>query len=283
MNNNSNRLKNAITQNWLRGNTNVYRIYNPNHTNSKLVNKNSLFKYIESNRVKTLKRLDELVTRVNATLGEVNRYAEVPYGAGRRIPNLLYRNSVNGPKMNNYMKKTHSLNNYVFTKYNEHRGRVTVRNPIYGVNLKLKNIEPNKLTVANKREARKRKRNENKNMAAQRENVMRRVRENAAVRERARRQQNARAGPPDFMWYLPRAGRFWFPPGRIMRLHNVGPVTNLSNLYPGPPHIYPEGFGRYDKVQIVNMSHEFLTMRTQLMRRLYFQLEPMVLYIRHQT
>ena len=237
MSNNNNRLKNAMTLNWLKGNENVYRIYNPNHSRSQLVNRNTLLKYVESNRVQTLRQLHRLVTRVNADLGKINRYSEVIQSGARRGPNVTYSNLVNLPAFqspNVYYQNTRPLNNYVFNKFGNERGRLPVRNPIYGGNLKLKNIKANKLSATNRRQLRKRKRNEERNAAAERENMMRRARANAAQRANQRRQQNTRAARLTHLWYVPELGIFNSNGQHYGTINNIrnGVTINNRNYIP---------------------------------------------------
>ena len=213
---NNNRLKNGITGNWLKGNTNVYRVFNPNHSMSYLTNKNSLFKVVESNRVRTLKNLNALVTRLNrnATTGVLRGpfrwYREFNAGEGRRGPDILYntanKNRINGQHGAGSLNKiATSLGNYNFNKYG-HNKRVKVRDPVYGKNLKLRNVKPNKLNDPNKRTLRKRKYSNSRSEAAELEAMMKRARENAAERARLARQQNTRvaAHVPNYLWYDPR-------------------------------------------------------------------------------
>lgn len=200
--NNNNRLKNALTQNWLRGNKNVYRIWNPSHTQSVLTNRNSLYKFIESNRVPYLQQLHRLITRVNQQLGQINRYMELPHGTGNRFPNAFFKTSRNASAMTNFYRRTRPLNNYVFTRKGINQ-RDTIRNPIYGGPLMLKNITANNLSVANQRNVRQKRRNETRANAARVSNMMRRVRNNAAAREAQRVAQNTRARQhhPVNIWY----------------------------------------------------------------------------------
>jgi hypothetical protein len=65
--------------------------------------------------------------------------------------------------MFNAFPKRTAISNYVIRKWNEDYGRVNVRDPIYGVPLKLKQISINKLTANNLRGARTEKRQNVKN------------------------------------------------------------------------------------------------------------------------
>ena len=55
------------------------------------------------------------------------------------------------------------IKNYIVQKWNEHRGMVPVRDPLYGIPLNLKRISLNKLTNSNLRSARTEKRQNTKN------------------------------------------------------------------------------------------------------------------------
>ena len=260
MSNNNNKLKNSLTQNWLRGNTNVYRIYNPNHTSSQLVNKNSLFKYVQSNRVPYLQKLNQLVSRVNATLGQLNRFSELVYHGGQRGMNLLYSNARNMPAFVNqatYYGETRPLNNYVFNKFIENQGRSKIRNPIYGGNLKLKNIKPNKLSISNQRQIRKRRRNDQKNEAAQRQNMLRRARLNAEERERSRRQQNVRAAAhqPNHLWYIPSNRGVYDSNGQFYGEINISEPNSQLQV----------GNNFYGAVELRHLSPNLLQQRQRLM------------------
>ena len=212
-NNKNNRLKNGISGLWLKGNTNVYRVFSTNHSMSYLTNKNSLFKVVESNRVRNLKNLNALITRLKRNVetgvlrGPFRWYREFNAGGGHRGPDILY----NTANKNNFIRKhgqeefnklVTSLGKYNFNKYG-HNKRVKVRDPVYGKNLKLINVNPNSLTNANKRTLRKRKYSNNRNEAAELEAMMKRARENAAERARLTRQQNTRAAAhvPVYLWY----------------------------------------------------------------------------------
>ena len=255
---NNNRLRNGFTGNWLRGNTNVYRIFNPNHSASYLVNKNSLFKYVESNRIRSLKNLNALITRLNrnATTGVLRGpfrwYREFNAGEGTRGPNILYntanKNRINGQHgVGSLNAMAQSLGRYQFNKFVPGRGRVKIREPRYGANLKLLNVKPNKLTNENKRTLRHKKRQNAQNEAAQEANRMRRARNNAAERARLSRQQNERAAQhiPQYLWYNTRNldlinangqsyGRrnipdpYWTP----LRIRGTGYVPLTANILP---------------------------------------------------
>jgi hypothetical protein len=252
MSNNNNRLKNGISGLWLKGNTNVYRVFSTNHSKSYLTNKNSLFKVVESNRVRNLKNLNALITRLkrNATTGVLRGpfrwYREFNAGGGHRGPDILYNTanknrivSVRGQE--EFNKLVTSLGKYNFNKYG-HNKRVKVRDPVYGKNLKLINVNPNSLTNANKRTLRKRKYSNNRNEAAELAAMMKRARENAAERARLARQQNTRATQhvPNYLWYDPRNLNLINSNGQSYGRRNIQtpyftPVTIRGVQYYGVP------------------------------------------------
>lgn len=265
----NNRLKNGITGLWLKGNTNVYRVFNPNHSASYLVNKNTLFKYVESNRVRNLKNLNALITRLNrnattgALRGPFRWYREFNAGGGMRGPDILYntanKNRINkrhGPGSLNAMAQ--SLGTYEFNKFIQGQGRVKIREPRYGANLKLLNINPNKLNNANERQLRRKKRQNAKNETAQQANMARRARENAAERQRLMRQQNARAREhvPQYLWYDPRNLNLVNSNGQSYGRRNIQnpyftPITVRGVQYYGVPMgILPENMRNRRQVVI---------------------------------
>jgi hypothetical protein len=73
-----------------------------------------------------------------------------------------FNGPINARLFHAFPKRT-AINNYVIRKWNEDYGRVNVRDPIYGVPLKLKQISLNKLTANNLRGAMREKRQNVKN------------------------------------------------------------------------------------------------------------------------
>ena len=195
--------------NWLRGNTNnVYRVFNTNHSKSYLVNKNSLFKYIQSNRVPSLSKLNNLIARIlNDPEVRYTRYRLQKGNHGTLGPNLLFTeqnripyNRGRGP--GSFERETANLANYFFNKPGNKKRQAT-RDPVYGKNLLLKNIEVYKLTENNKKQLANKKAENAKKNANERAAMLERARKNARERNRARRQQNVRASgaKPNFLWY----------------------------------------------------------------------------------
>lgn len=145
-----NRTKNAITlEPFTRNNKKeVYRITSPgNSSKYYLVKKNSLMSLIgNKSRVPSVGAMNSLVHAAhNKNFTHVGHFS---FGFNGPIT----------PNMFSAFPKRTAISNYVIRKWNNNYGRVNVRDPIYGVPLKLKQISINSLTANNLRGARQEKR-----------------------------------------------------------------------------------------------------------------------------
>ena len=145
-----NRTRNAITLEPFNRNNNkeVYRITSPgNSSKYYLVKKKSLMSLIgNKSRISAIYVLNALVHAAhNKNFTHVGHFS-FPFN-GPITSNMLHA----------FPKRT-AIGNYVIRKWNNNYGRVNVRDPIYGVPLKLKQISINKLTANNLRGARTEKR-----------------------------------------------------------------------------------------------------------------------------
>lgn len=128
-------LKNFLTQNYLKGRTNVYKIKSPNGRHHVLVNRNSFAKLLLGrNNITTI---NQLVYKVRPYVARLKKT--------RRNEAISYTNSSNH---NNYVPTS----NYVFRAWNNTYGMRTVRGP-YGT-IKLTNVNHYKLSPANLRNLR---------------------------------------------------------------------------------------------------------------------------------
>ena len=151
-----NRTKNAITLEPFTRNNNkeVYRITSPgNSSKYYLVKKSSLMSLIgKGSRITNLSALNSLVYAAhNKGFTHIGHFRVAPVNAPIRS------------NMSHAFKKRTAIANYVIRKWNNNYGRVNLRDPIYGVPLKLKQISINKLTANNLRGARTEKRQNVKN------------------------------------------------------------------------------------------------------------------------
>jgi hypothetical protein len=147
-----NRTRNAITSEpftWNNKNKEVYRITSPaNSTKYYLVKKNSLMSLIGNrSRIPTLAALNALVYSAHN-----KEHTHVGHAQG-----FLFNGPVTPSMLHAFPKRT-AINNYIIRTWNNNYGRVNVRDPIYGVPLKLKQISINKISNSNLRGARPAKR-----------------------------------------------------------------------------------------------------------------------------
>jgi hypothetical protein len=142
-----NRTKNAITlEPFTRtNNKEVYRITSPaNSTKYYLIKKKSLMSLIgNKSRIPSLAALNSLVHAANN-----KQFTHVGHAQG-----FLFNGPVR-PNMFHAFPKRTAINNYIIRTWNNNYGRVNVRDPIYGVPLKLKQISLNKISNKNLRGAR---------------------------------------------------------------------------------------------------------------------------------
>ena len=141
-----NRTKNAITLEPFTRNNNkeVYRITSPgNATKYYLVKKKSLMSLIGNrSRIPSVGAMNSLVHAAhNKNFTHVGHFS---FGFNGPIT----------PNMFNAFPKRTAINNYKIRKWNNNYGRVNVRDPIYGVPLKLRQISMNKISKSNLRGAR---------------------------------------------------------------------------------------------------------------------------------
>jgi len=151
-----NRTRNAITGEPFTRNNNkeVYRITSPvNSSKYYLVKKSSLMSLIgNKSRISSLNALNSLVYAAhNNSFTHVGHFRVAPINAPIRS------------NVSHAFKSRTAINNYVIRKWNEDYGRVNVRDPIYGIPLKLKQISINTLNANNLRGARTEKRQNVKN------------------------------------------------------------------------------------------------------------------------
>jgi hypothetical protein len=140
-------LKNFLTQNYLKGRTNVYKIKSPNGQHYVLVNKNSFIKL--------------LLGRNNSNIVNINQmiYKSRPYVARKKSTRRNESITWGSNNYNNYMPTS----NYVFRVWNNNYGMRTVRGP-YGP-IKLTNVNHYKLTPGNLGNLRVLRRQNTKNAA----------------------------------------------------------------------------------------------------------------------
>jgi len=178
----SNRLKNAITLNYLKGNKNVYRISSPDRKHHVLVNKNSLFQLVQSQQIPTKKVLDELLTKTFA--GRTNKANMVYHGFPYNY--VFYSNGQFRPS-----NRLIPIKKYVFKTLQGNYGIQNVRNPVgYTPKLMLNNVNKNTLTNANLRELRSKRRQNTKNTAETLKKAKNKIKANANKRK-ANMQQRA--------------------------------------------------------------------------------------------
>ena len=127
-------LKNFLTQNYLKGQTNVYKIKSPNGRHHVLVNRNSFAKLLLGRN--NIANINQLVYKVH------------PYVARRKNTRRNEPISWASNNHNNYLPTS----NYVFRAWNNNYGMRTVRGP-YGT-IKLTNVNHYKLSPANLRNLR---------------------------------------------------------------------------------------------------------------------------------
>ena len=178
----SNRLKDAITLNYLKGNKNVYRISSPNKKHHVLVNKNSLFQLVQSHQIPTKKVLDELLTKTYA--GRTNKVNMVYHGFPYNY--VFYSNGQYRPS-----SSLIPIKKYVFKTLQGNYGIQNVRNPVgYTPKLMLNNVNKNTLTKANLRALRSLRRQNTKNTAEALKKAQNKIKANANKRK-ANMQQRA--------------------------------------------------------------------------------------------
>jgi len=186
-----NRLKNAITLDYLKGNKNVYRISSPDKKHHVLVNKNSLLQLVKSNYILNSSTLNRLVGKKFSghTVNAVARFQN--HGPGRRPHNYPWASYLS---MNMYGRNGNyiiPLSNYTFETLQGNYGIQKVRNPVgYTPYLMLKNVNKNKLTNANLRELRLMRRQNTKNTAEALKKAKNKIKANANKRK-ANMQQRA--------------------------------------------------------------------------------------------
>jgi hypothetical protein len=146
-----NRTKNGITFEPFNrtNNKEVYRITSPsNSAKYYLVKKKSLMSLIgKRSRIPSIGAMNSLVHAAHN-----KNFTHVGHVQG-----FIFNGPVR-PNMFHAFPKRTAISNYVIRKWNNNYGRVNVRDPIYGVPLKLKQISMNKISNANLRGARTEKR-----------------------------------------------------------------------------------------------------------------------------
>lgn len=217
--------RNAVTQNFLKNSQGVvFTLKSPNGQHTVYLSPETLFRTVESNRVRTLNGLKRLIMNKNKTGQIIRRPNRENYpgqwlGQGVAIP----------------------VTNYVFEKFLGEYGRPPVRDPVHGRPLKLSNLGHEELNKNILRSLRAASRNEARNLAASTAAVMNQVRLNAANRARRMAEQEARAaGPqsPGIYVYTPNASRqnifyIFNSAGRHLtntRIQNVYQVPRTANF-----------------------------------------------------
>lgn len=151
-----NRTRNAITLEPFnaKNNKEVYRITSPgNASKYYLVKKKSLMSLIgNKSRIPAINALNALVHAASN-----KNYTHVAHFNG-----INFNGPINSRVFYAFPKRT-AIKNYIIRKWNNNYGRVNVRDPVYGVPLKLTQISINRLTANNLRGARVEKRQNNKN------------------------------------------------------------------------------------------------------------------------
>lgn len=180
----NNRLKNAITLNYLKGNENVYRISSPDRKHHVLVNKNSLFQLVQSHQIPTMKVLDELLTKTFA--GRTNKANMVYHGFPHNY--VFYSNGQFRPS-----NRLIPIKKYVFKTLQGNYGIQNVRNPVgYTPKLMLNNVNKNTLTKANLRALRSLRRQNTKNTAEALRKAQNKIKANANKRKANMQQRSSR-------------------------------------------------------------------------------------------
>lgn len=150
-----NRTRNAITLEPFnaKNNKEVYRITSPgNASKYYLVKKKSLMSLIgNKSRIPAINALNALVYAAHN-----KNYTHVAHFT------WPFNGPINSRVFYAFPKRT-AIKNYIIRKWNNNYGRVNVRDPVYGVPLKLTQISINRLTANNLRGARVEKRQNNKN------------------------------------------------------------------------------------------------------------------------
>jgi len=143
-------LKNFLTQNYLKGTRNVYKIKSPNGKHYVLVNKNTFARnLLGRNNINTLNRM--------ISKNDVLRYIARRRENLRNIP--IYHLVTGSQNFNNGVRKE----NYVFRTWNPPYGMTTVRGPFGPI--KLTNVNHHRLTEKNLRNLRALRRQNTKNTA----------------------------------------------------------------------------------------------------------------------
>jgi len=143
-------LKNFLTQNYLKGTRNVYKIKSPNGKHYVLVNKNTFARnLLGRNNINTLNRM--------ISKNDVLRYIARRRENLRNIP--IYHLVTGSQNFNNGVRKE----NYVFRAWNPPYGMTTVRGPFGPI--KLTNVNHHQLSKNNLRNLRALRRQNTKNTA----------------------------------------------------------------------------------------------------------------------
>jgi len=145
-----NRTRNAITLEpfTINNNKEVYRITSPvNASKYYLVKKSSLMSLIgNKSRIPALNALNALVYAAhNKNFTHIAHFS------------WPFNGPINSRVFYAFPKRT-AIKNYIIRKWNNNYGRVNVRDPVYGVPLKLTQISMNRLTANNIRGGRVEKR-----------------------------------------------------------------------------------------------------------------------------
>lgn len=145
-----NRTRNAMTLEpfTINNNKEVYRITSPvNSSKYYLVKKSSLMSLIgNKSRIPAIGALNSLIHAAhNKKFTHIGHFS---FGFNGPITSAMFHA---------FPKRT-AIKNYIIRKWNNNYGRVNVRDPVYGVPLKLRQISMNRLTANNIRGARAEKR-----------------------------------------------------------------------------------------------------------------------------